>query len=374
MASPAVPSTSSPAYESLVDEASNRAFTSHRPAEEQNDESSCPWRTSLYYDEECSRYFDCPSHGIERRLSVDEQPTSADIEPRNHSGVHASSTETGGARLASGERRPGERSALNSGSHQHQDTTSAAPSRLNMEISGLRSSAPTASLLHVGAEFGEPSGSQSGVAHDANASLASQHIPRDHSGEHGQGHSDLDRFRALDINAVLNMPLRETQRDEPSIPLPIQDEEIDAQHGGSESVSSDFALPRWQPDAEVTYCPICQTQFSIFVRKHHCRQVISLFLIELYQSTYTRLENVAGSFATLAPHTGSSYRTNISSGPRDQRYLYHRRPCSQTSLGLDTLMSTGYLEGKESGYATLASLTQISPPRKACPPLLQRPQ
>ncbi|EFX02655.1 fyve domain containing protein [Grosmannia clavigera kw1407] len=32
----------------------------------------------------------------------------------------------------------------------------------------------------------------------------------------------------------------------------------------------DVSLPRWQPDAEVTYCPICRTQFSIFVRKHHC--------------------------------------------------------------------------------------------------------
>lgn len=34
----------------------------------------------------------------------------------------------------------------------------------------------------------------------------------------------------------------------------------------------EFVPPRWQPDAEVTYCPICQTQFSIFVRKHHCRK------------------------------------------------------------------------------------------------------
>jgi FYVE zinc finger len=33
----------------------------------------------------------------------------------------------------------------------------------------------------------------------------------------------------------------------------------------------DIMLPRWQPDAEVTYCPICHTQFSFFVRKHHCR-------------------------------------------------------------------------------------------------------
>ena len=33
----------------------------------------------------------------------------------------------------------------------------------------------------------------------------------------------------------------------------------------------EVVVPRWQPDAEVTYCPICRTQFSFFVRKHHCR-------------------------------------------------------------------------------------------------------
>jgi hypothetical protein len=39
--------------------------------------------------------------------------------------------------------------------------------------------------------------------------------------------------------------------------------------------ASEFILPRWQPDAEVTYCPICHSQFNIFVRKHHCRFVYS---------------------------------------------------------------------------------------------------
>ncbi|AEO53419.1 hypothetical protein MYCTH_2294713 [Thermothelomyces thermophilus ATCC 42464] len=34
----------------------------------------------------------------------------------------------------------------------------------------------------------------------------------------------------------------------------------------------EVVLPRWQPDSEQTYCPICGTQFSIFVRKHHCRK------------------------------------------------------------------------------------------------------
>jgi hypothetical protein len=30
----------------------------------------------------------------------------------------------------------------------------------------------------------------------------------------------------------------------------------------SEPTLTDFAVPRWQPDAEVTMCPICRTQFS----------------------------------------------------------------------------------------------------------------
>lgn len=51
---------------------------------------------------------------------------------------------------------------------------------------------------------------------------------------------------------------------------------------------TEVVVPRWQPDAEVTFCPICRTQFSwsslpstlgvylliiigFFVRKHHCR-------------------------------------------------------------------------------------------------------
>jgi hypothetical protein len=44
---------------------------------------------------------------------------------------------------------------------------------------------------------------------------------------------------------------------------------------------ADFQLPRWQPDAEVTYCPICNSQFNIFVRKHHCRSVPHRYAFEI---------------------------------------------------------------------------------------------
>ena len=35
---------------------------------------------------------------------------------------------------------------------------------------------------------------------------------------------------------------------------------------------SDLVLPQWQPDSDVSKCPVCQTDFHFFYRKHHCRK------------------------------------------------------------------------------------------------------
>jgi len=36
--------------------------------------------------------------------------------------------------------------------------------------------------------------------------------------------------------------------------------------------SREITLPKWQPDAEVSTCPICGTPFGLWYRKHHCRK------------------------------------------------------------------------------------------------------
>ena len=38
---------------------------------------------------------------------------------------------------------------------------------------------------------------------------------------------------------------------------------------------SDIVLPRWQPDSDVTQCPVCGRFFTFLFRKHHCRYVLS---------------------------------------------------------------------------------------------------
>lgn len=42
-------------------------------------------------------------------------------------------------------------------------------------------------------------------------------------------------------------------------------------HDEEATSPAEFTVARWQPDAEVTLCPICRSQFTWVTRKHHCR-------------------------------------------------------------------------------------------------------
>ena len=51
-----------------------------------------------------------------------------------------------------------------------------------------------------------------------------------------------------------------------------QQREGSTSHRYNENVEAETELPRWQPDSEVTECPICGTVFKLWYRKHHCRK------------------------------------------------------------------------------------------------------
>ncbi|KFY80814.1 hypothetical protein V499_00328 [Pseudogymnoascus sp. VKM F-103] len=88
----------------------------------------------------------------------------------------------------------------------------------------------------------------------------------------------------LDGTVCSTRYLRDVQRSESDVeqerPLTSQRDEHEVvasteDTGGDEATLNTTGPPRWQPDAEVTYCPICQTQFSFFVRKHHFQPPVS---------------------------------------------------------------------------------------------------
>ncbi|RAL62405.1 hypothetical protein DID88_004971 [Monilinia fructigena] len=47
---------------------------------------------------------------------------------------------------------------------------------------------------------------------------------------------------------------------------------LQQQARGQETLHGEVVVPRWQPDSEVTQCPICSTSFGWLSRKHHCRK------------------------------------------------------------------------------------------------------
>ncbi|KAF2230273.1 hypothetical protein EV356DRAFT_346818 [Viridothelium virens] len=61
-------------------------------------------------------------------------------------------------------------------------------------------------------------------------------------------------------------PIDLTGLDRPPVSTPTRQNQEGRRRG------NEYVLPRWQPDSEVSHCPVCGTAFSFFFRKHHCRK------------------------------------------------------------------------------------------------------
>ncbi|KND94986.1 E3 ubiquitin-protein ligase PIB1 [Tolypocladium ophioglossoides CBS 100239] len=251
----------------------------------------CRWRTLELHDQECSRYFDCPSHILERRSSMDDVQ-----EPRTPGGgpsatseaLDANSDASGGsidgADAHSTERTPNDQS--------HQDT------ELRVSIgSSPALSTSTEAGIATGAQHNEPiilSIRTSSAVGRSNSATSQSGTSRSQSHGTSTPLPDMQRagetyraaYERFGLSGSLSSPAYPAieSSGEPtshwnhrrSAVQGDQASEVgttrQTQAQSDDGSSLEFVLPRWQPDAEVTYCPICHTQFSIFVRKHHCRK------------------------------------------------------------------------------------------------------
>ncbi|KAK1473366.1 FYVE zinc finger protein [Colletotrichum cuscutae] len=282
----------------LLDDAGESISGSSHIGSDASDDSSergqCRWRTSRYHDMECSRFFDCPTHVVERHLSDDEADDSeAEEEPAvQHQTGDDRAESSSSARLLTVDspvpeetpeptpapsiapgpeetntgqpREPVDSAQATSardteGPDESQDPEEAAPAPPTPLSSRLSETSqplpPTATPATPTGEFVPPERSSSLVTSQA-ANTSSHDSPLRPALISSRSHETPPPPppRRASSSTAIQPPLR-------------------GQQGfGERSGPPEFVVPRWQPDAEVVLCPICNVQFSIFVRKHHCRK------------------------------------------------------------------------------------------------------
>lgn len=224
------------------------------PNRQANQQPGCHWRTQPDDPASCSRYLDCPGHTRERTStpSVIREPdedrfrspilsrTDVDISGAGWpwpqaSGSSAESPGGNGHRLRGHSRASGSNTQAY-GTVSNPIVLGDSPpqprNRPSIQI-GSATSSDSSNSSHINRSLPQP------PAYLASTTLG---VPASNSGR----------------------PSRATQHQAPFTPM--------SRNTGMAAHPS-LTLPRWQPDEEVTYCPICHTQFSFMNRKHHCRLV-----------------------------------------------------------------------------------------------------
>ncbi|KAM7200459.1 FYVE zinc finger domain containing protein [Rhypophila sp. PSN 637] len=277
--------------------------------------SSCRWRTTRFHDQECSRYFDCPSHIVERAPSHDEEEDDEDdnhtqgYERRGHTEQEeVEITDHGHDTSGDGTVSPVSDDNRSDAGQGPRTREAVSPSREASTADDTEESPDGEDEVEIteSRNISENSEASRVFVHRRGASGSAENpivLPDDSPPQ------SPSRHQHYTVTAPSSSVVQVAQQATPAssippatryppavFPRPAEAEEEARSHGFrnsgftrlSEAIlasqatrpplarppprSPDIVLPRWQPDAEVTYCPICTTQFSVFVRKHHCRK------------------------------------------------------------------------------------------------------
>lgn len=259
----------------------------------------CAFRTPRFHHHECSRYFDCPTHTIERSVSdaessADEQDQDEDM-MAGHDGADEPASGDEARPLVLDDSPSSDVQVMSSRQRGKAPESADGAGRDVVDLTG--SSSPEPPLRQSSPEAGPSS------AGDGSSTLYTRPAPQQESQVIDltqDTHSPSAEERALPTLPTVGSHASISPREgagaqspsgqrraatPPSPPPPTRRRTSNNSFGSASRGStlaqpqrssegrrpSDIILPRWQPDAEVTFCPICHTQFSIFVRKHHCR-------------------------------------------------------------------------------------------------------
>ncbi|KAL7628734.1 hypothetical protein AAE478_000249 [Parahypoxylon ruwenzoriense] len=237
------------------------------------DTPACPYQNTEFFGNECSRYHDCPTHMVERSTIGDNNMNGVATETRSRSMQNE-------ATLPQLNGTTGDRENIGDSGIESNRVEMSTPGQglvpntqpPQSGATSLERSAPISSPMepHVGLD---PVAHAPGITlrealHQTTLTPSGLAIGNRISSRPSPNARPLqagDRSRSAATSSA-TPPV--TQQAAPSLnpiaPSPTSPPERRA--------AQEITLPRWQPDSDVTYCPICHTQFSFFVRKHHCRK------------------------------------------------------------------------------------------------------
>lgn len=246
----------------------------------------CPYRTTRFHDQECSRYFDCPTHQIERArsegsASEDEGEEDEDEEIVEDEGGEDVEADDDDDEEEHEDRASNEASSLSEDRSESREMDEDAPEALvnpHHDVVDLTTPSPEAGhepeVIDLTSDSPEPVVRAGPSTLTPHMERALPNLPPSASGSISSSHE----FGSSGTVSAQRRP-----GTPPSPPPPVRRRtstnnfgpgrgSYQQQRPMNSGGPSDVSRPRWQPDAEVTICPICHTQFSIFVRKHHCRK------------------------------------------------------------------------------------------------------
>ncbi|ETS86496.1 hypothetical protein PFICI_00324 [Pestalotiopsis fici W106-1] len=247
---------------------------------------ACPYRDSRFHDQECSRFFDCPTHLVDRVLSDDEDDEDDEHESHEQQPIATDSHHVPGADnfpLQPPEpadnmsvSAPIDAAMINQTTLETQDAGhSDLPAEETNTVQETAGGAGT--QVEAGLETTAPdntttvTGSLEPVLDtDATTQRGVEDLAQDDSALVESIRNPLRRLSVLENQTASTFgefPRASQHQQLPPLPFGSEPRQLPSQ-----SRTADVVVPRWQPDSEVTSCPICHRDFSIFNRKHHCRK------------------------------------------------------------------------------------------------------